>query len=586
MVKKRPSFLSGNFSVKIDGTIRQLRPTSAFAESASNQLFPRVQSVVSLKTRIKRGLVSALPLILCPSANAEASSKTPAVAVRRPNVVIIYMDDLGWKDIVCAGSTYYETPNIDRLAANGMRFTRAYSAAPLCAPSRGALITGKAPARLKYTTVCGAGSSKDDSLYPQTKQFGIHNQNLEAPMRHALGSTEVTFAQRLQAAGYRTEFLGKWHCGTEEGYRPEQRGYDVAKGYFQFKDGSCYPHYLDKESLGDLVGLPDAKEGNWLADLLTDEACRFIQENRDRPFLLHLCHYLVHGPVTAKKELLEKYQNKPGTDQSNPKYATMVEAMDDSVGRIMRTLEESGLLENTLVLFISDNGGLTLDRRTSNYPLMGGKSFSYEGAYRVPLIAHWPARIKPGQINGTRTVGMDIYPTILEACGLEPDFTQHVDGLSLMGELTGSAKLKDRPLYFHFPHYTHATSPYSIIIDKGMKLIRYYNDAKGRFALFDLNKDEEEQMDLSSVLPETVQSLDAKLQTFLTESGACMPIPINSPEGKELVQLFNEKKLKGFSSHYLEEEDYITNKQTEREWALKERRQFEAMLKPPISTTP
>ncbi len=421
----------------------------------------------------------------------------PLAATEKSNIVLIYMDDLGWKDIGCAGSEFYKTPNIDRLSAQGVRFTRAYSAAPLCAPSRGAVLTGKYPARTKYTSISSGG--KDDSLYTQSKALGVGNTCLEAKDRHVVPSTETFFAEQLQEAGYATCFLGKWHCGSKPGYAPQDRGYDEVHAFWPNGDGDHYPHYLTQKKIDGMMGLPNAKPGDYLSENMTDQACEFITEQAkaEQPFLLHLCHYLVHGPIIPKEGLTEQYKERLkiiSTDQSNCKYASMVESMDDSVGQILGQLEKLGLLENTLVIFTADNGGLTLNEITSNYPLMGGKSFSHEGGYRVPFIASWKGRIPPGQLNDTRIIGMDIYPTLLQAANLPPNPGQHMDGLSLMGEFTQGregARLPERPLYFHHPHYTHASSPHSVIIDDGFKLeekkgtFRYsYGGKKGDIPLF------------------------------------------------------------------------------------------------------
>lgn len=510
-------------------------------------------------------IVLMIPVLVC----AAAMPATP----QRPNIVLIYMDDLGWKDLSCSGSQFYQTPNIDRLAAQGIRFTRAYSPAPLCAPSRGAVLCGKCPARTKFTSIMA--HADDDSLYTQSKALGVGNQCLEAKHRQALPSTETLFAERLKEAGYRTCFIGKWHASRAPGYHPKDRGYDEV---YALRKAGGYPYYLTQEQIDSMEGLPGAEPGDYLPELMTQWACDFMarQVEEERPFLLHLCHFLVHGPITAKKDLVPEYTERLKTiqtDQDNVSYATMVQAMDDSVGRIINQLEQLGQLENTLVIFTSDNGGLTLRETTSNYPLMGGKSFSYEGAYRVPFIASWKGRIQPGQINDTRVIGTDIYPTILEAAGLPLDPEQHADGISLMGEFTQGQEgrlLPPRPLYFHHPHYTHASSPHSIIIDGGYKLIRYYNDAAGGYALFNLEQDPNEQKDLCTSNPEILARLAKKLNDYLLEVGAELPVPADSEEGQRTLALHALQKNKGWSERY---KDYtnVMNKKTERELALKER---------------
>lgn len=502
-------------------------------------------------------------------------SGTLHAATAPPNIVLIYMDDLGWKDIGCAGSTFYLTPHIDQLANQGIRFTHAYSAAPLCAPSRGAVLTGKFPGRTKFTSICSGG--RDDSLWSQSKALGVGNPCLEAEHRQVIPSTETLFAEKLKAAGYATCFLGKWHCGTAPGYAPQDRGYDEVHALFN-RDGGHYPHYLTKDDIDQMVGLPNAKPGDYLSELMTDQACTFIktQANINKPFLLHLCHYLVHGPIVSKKGLKEKYVERlktVRTDQDNCKYAAMVESMDNSVGQIINQLEQLDLLENTLIIFTSDNGGLTLGEVTSNYPLMGGKSFSHEGGYRVPFIASWKDTIPPGQLNEKRIIGMDIYPTILQAAGLPLDPQQHQDGLGLLGELTAGKKgalLPERPLYFYHPHYTHASGPHAIIIDGDYKLTHYFNENTGAFSLFNIKKDPAEQNDLINEKPERVKQLAKKLDSFLEEAGVERPIPADSPKGQKTLKQHEEHTNKGWKKRYANHTKLI-DKKNERDRAMKER---------------
>ncbi len=507
------------------------------------------------------------------AATTVSAASNVAAAPKQPNMVLIYMDDLGWKDLSCTGSQFYKTPNIDRLAAQGVRFERAYSPAPLCAPSRGAVLSGKCPARTKFTSIMAHAG--DDSLYTQSKALGVGNQCLEAKHRQALPSTETLFAERFKAAGYRTCFIGKWHASRAPGYHPKDRGYDEV---YALRKAGGYPYYLTQEQIDSMEGLPGAKPGDYLPELMTKWACEFMarEAKAEQPFLLHLCHFLVHGPITAKKDLVPEYTERLKTirtDQDNIPYATMVQAMDESVGRIMDQLEKLDQLENTLVIFTSDNGGLTLRETTSNYPLMGGKSFSLEGGYRVPFIAHWKGRIEPGQINDTRVVGTDIYPTFLEAAGLPLDPEQHADGMSLMGEFTQGREgilLPPRALVFHHPHYTHASSPHSVIIDEGYRLVRYYNDAAGGYALFDLEKDAFEQTDLCYAKPEVTARLSKKLTDYLEAVDAELPVPVDSEEGRRTLALHAQGKNKGWSERY---KDYakVMNKKTERDLAMQER---------------
>lgn len=517
-------------------------------------------------------LLFAIPS-LCPVVPVHA-------ATRPPNIVILFMDDLGWKDLSVTGSAFYDTPNIDRLAAGGALFTRAYAAAPLCAPSRGALLSGKYPARTKFTSV--RSNAADDSLFSQSKMLGVGNTALEAAHRQNLPSTEKVFAERFQATGYATGFTGKWHAGRQPGYHPLDRGFDEA--YAIRKEGG-YFYYLTQPQIDLLEGVEEAQPGDYLPELMTNWATEFIgsQVAADRPFLLHVCHFLVHTPIVAKKDLVTKYERRREAmhnDQDHVAYATMVQAMDDSVGRIVDQVEALGQLDNTLIIFTSDNGGFTRGGITSNYPLMGGKSFAYEGGYRVPFIAHWPGRIPAGQIHSKRVIGTDVYPTMLEAAGLPLDPEQHADGFSLLGELTQGATgspVPDRALYFHHPHYTHASSPHSAVIDGDYKLIRYYNDETGRHALFNLSTDPGEQNDLAEMEPETVERLAGRLTDFLTEVDAELPIPSASADGRRLLKLHAEEATKGFSPWHKDATE-VMNQATERALALEERRVQERKL--------
>lgn len=439
----------------------------------------------------------------------------------KPNILFILIDDMGWKDIGCAGSTYYDTPHIDKLAAEGKRFLNAYSAAPVCAPSRGAIFSGKCPARTQLTTVFSGPAGPDDRLYDKSKYRGENDQYFEARNRHVLPSTEVILAQALADGGYKTGFFGKWHCGECPNYYPDDRGFHVAKGYrTKAAPTSRSGHWMKTfQEYG--ANLNGADKDAYVADVLTAECVDFIAENKNKPWVAVLSHYLVHSPIQPKPDKLARYKNKPTTDQNNPGYAAMVESVDDSVGRLIQAIEGLGLGRNTLVIFTSDNGGLT-PKNTSNYPLMGGKSFPFEAGMKVPFIVKWPGKIKPG-MSEERIVGMDIYPTMLAAAGLPLRPGQHVDGLDLMPLLTEDAKLKKRPIVFHYPHYTHATGPFSAIIADDWKLIRFYNDEHGGYLLYNLAADPEEQNNMAAVNAEMRDRLIWQLDSLLKEMKAEMP---------------------------------------------------------------
>jgi arylsulfatase A len=444
---------------------------------------------------------------------------TATERIDRPNILFVLIDDMGWKDIGCAGSTYYETPNIDKLASQGMRFLNAYSAAPVCTPSRGAIFSGKAPARTQLTTVFRGPAGPDDRLHDKSKYRGEKDQYFEARNRHALPRTEVILAQALADGGYRTGFFGKWHIGECPDYYPEDRGFHVAKGYRKQQNGAR-GHWMGAVHKT-LANLDGANRDAYVADVLTAECVTFMAENKDTPWLAVLSHYLVHSPVQPQPDKLARYKTKPTTDQNNPGYAAMVESVDDSVGRLMQCLRELDLEQNTLVIFTSDNGGLT-PKNTSNYPLMGGKSFPFEAGMKVPFIVKWPGKIKPGT-SEQRIIGMDIYPTMLAAAGLSPRPKQHVDGFDLMALLTQDATLEPRPLVFHFPHYTHATGPFSAIIDDDWKLIRFYNDEQGAYLLYNLGMDPQEQNNLAGTNKPMRDRLIRRLDMALDNMKAEMP---------------------------------------------------------------
>jgi arylsulfatase A len=432
---------------------------------------------------------------------------------RQPNFVLVLMDDMGWKDLGVTGSLYHQTPNIDRIGRAGMIFSRAYSAGPLCSPSRGALLSGKTPARTALTNVIQGFEDPYGGLHEITKPMEWPNGNtqyLEAFARHVLPLEEVTIAEALTEAGYVTGYYGKWHIGNSPAFHPDKQG---------FKHVNI---------LGERNGGPSAErpEGDpkWMRTLTTS-AVRFIEEQKDKPFFLMVSHYALHRPHQAHPELIAKYRALPATDQGDPVYAAMLETADDSIGTIDATLKRLGLQENTVFIFASDNGGLTLGPDTSNYPLLGGKSFPYEGGMRTPLLIRWPARIKAGSKTETRVIHMDLYPTMLEMAGLPPRPRQHLDGLSLMPLLSAGAALPNRDFYFHFPHPTHATGPYASVVSSEWKLIRWYNDTSGAYSLFNLAEDPGELVDLADGLPDRVKDLNDRLVRWQRETNAQMPLP-------------------------------------------------------------
>ena len=454
-------------------------------------------------------------------------SSAVASARQRPNIVIIYIDDLGWKDLACTGSTYHLTPHIDRLAADGMMFTQGYASAPLCSPSRGALLSGKYPARTKLTTVWDGGEHPADERLLEVSKPVLSRmiqrgnaQFLEARHRHALPRSEYTFAEALRDSGYVTAHFGEWHTGLQPGFRPQDRGFSVAAGHWKTLEGPA--GHFGKDFAGQLAGLENIKDDDFVADVLTGQAVDFIRARKDKPFALMLSHYAVHTPIKAKPADIALFQKLPASDHYNPTYAALVKSVDDSVGRVMDALCEAGLEGNTAVIFTSDNGGLT--PVTSNYPLMGGKSLGYEAGFRVPWIVKWPGRVKAGRKEKTRVVQIDLYPTVLEMAGISPNPRQRLDGVSLMPLLTSQGALPERPLFFHYPNYTGYTGPFSSVISGDWKLIRYYNDLDGRHQLFDLKTDPYELRDPVTEHPQKERELSSLLDKFLVECGAELPL--------------------------------------------------------------
>ena len=480
---------------------------------------------------------------------------------QQPNIVFFLVDDLGWSDVGCYGSTFHETPNIDRLAKEGMRFDNAYSTCHVCSPSRASILTGKYPARTDLTEWLGGR--------PERAYEKLHS----AKKLMSLPAEEITLAETLKKHGYATANYGKAHLRVN----PKTYGFDEAiTGWVRSYFHPFSPQYAKT--------LP-AKKGDYYTDKLTDAALDFIERNKDRPFFVHLEHFAVHDPIQGRKDLVAKYRKKlaampkpkgpeyilePNPDgppltaaelkalekddrlqlhqdkrvwwvkqvQDNVEFAGMLEATDQSLGRIRAKLKELGLAENTIVIFTADNGGMSasnqyrginhprrvLDSRfaSSNLPLRGAKGWNYEGGIRVPLIVHWPGQTKANSLSHAVVTGTDFYPTLLEMIGRPKLPKQHVDGKSFVPALKG--KPHDRgPIYWHFPHYSNHgyQSPGGAIRLGNYKLLEYYEN--GNVQLFDLEKDLGEQNDLSKAQPETTKKLLKMLQDWRREVDAKMP---------------------------------------------------------------
>ena len=439
------------------------------------------------------------------------------------NFVFFLIDDMGWTDAGCYGSTFYETPHIDRLAAQGMRFTDAYAACPVCSPTRASIMAGKYPARLKITNY-------------GTKPLPL---------------ADVTIAEALKEAGYTTFFAGKWHMGGTAQYWPDKQGFDfnVGGNATGGPKGGYFSPYQNAQ-------LPDGPKGESLTDRLTDESVKFLDAHKDKPFLLYLSHYSVHTPLQAKEKVVAKYTAKAAklpkkpttriespramTDlvQDNPVFAGMVESVDDSVGKIMKKLEALGIADRTAIIFMSDNGGLStlLNSRmkggkgapTCNLPLRAGKGWLYEGGIREPMIIKWPGVTKASSTCSTPVTSTDFYPTMLEMAGLAPKPAQHVDGVSMVPLLKGGTALERKAIFWHYPHNHGSGSIPSAAVRAGdWKLIEWYGEK--RVELFNLADDLSETKDLATSNPDKTRELHGMLKAWRKEVGAV--IPASKPAG-------------------------------------------------------
>lgn len=460
-------------------------------------------------------------------------STGPAIA-RQPNIVFILADDLSWSDLGCYGNTIHDTPNLDRLASEGIRFTQGYAPAPICSASRAAILTGKFPARLNFEFV-----TKDN---PGRQRLDVPLQS--PPFTLNLPLEEITMGEALAAAGYTTGFFGKWHVNQHyQGYlgwspthSPLQQGF--AHGSSNF--GSHPYAYREHHELKNQV-VPD---GTFAKDTLIDNAIEFIEEQREEPYFLYLSQYFVHDPVHSRCQwLIDKYRDRlpEHAAEVRASYAAMVETLDHLVGRVLDAIERSGEEDNTLVVFMSDNGGHP--NYTSNAPLRGSKWNLYEGGIRVPMIARWPEVLAPGVRDDIAVHGCDLLPTFCEVAGADTP-SPDCDGVSLLSVLKDQTAELERPnpMVWHFPYYhpekrfkkspaaigvgdfyTSQTRPQSAMLAGDWKLIHFYED--DRVELYNLNSDLAEQIDLASQHPELAARLKQQLLQQLDDMNARIPQP-------------------------------------------------------------
>ncbi len=497
-------------------------------------------------------LVSGLAL----STKASERPKPNAAETRRPNVVFFLVDDMGWVDSGVYGSQYYETPHIDRLASRGMLFTNAYAANPLCSPTRASILTGKYPARLGIV----AGARRRRSMATNTPR-------LLPESRRFLDPGEYTLAEALGEAGYRTGHFGKWHLGVAEGHWPEHHGYDVAWHGVPDAGPSAPNGYFSPYSF-EAGNIEPGPKGEYIVDRLTDEVLSFIEDNRDRMFFASVWQYGVHGPWDHKEEYTKQFVDKkdPRGQQGNPVMASMLKSVDESLGRIVDKLDELGLIDNTIILFTSDNGGnvhsntrtderkamadlaqprwrwLASYRRyaqylppTNNYPLRFGKGTLYEGGVRVPLIVSWPGAIPMATTSSEVVSSIDYYPTLLALLGLQAKEGVLFDGISLAPVLRDPGRKLDREAVFNFfPPEGGLLSAGGVTIRSGeWKLIRWFQaapDQPSHHELFNLTDDPGETKNLAATRPAKVRELDAQIDLFLKDVSCCRWGAKSTPE--------------------------------------------------------
>ena len=497
-------------------------------------MYITIKFIVQMKNTINSYIL--VMLFYLAMANTVLAENNTGKTVKKPNIVFIMADDLGYTDVSCMGSLFYETPNIDRIANHGMVFTDGYACSSVCSPSRASIMTGMFSARHGVTDWIGEASG--EAWRTAGEAWGLKNRHtpmLPADYVHNLPLEYLTLPEALKEQGYKTFIAGKWHLGGK-GSLPEDHGFDINKGAY-FAGVSMGGHFSPYRN----PTLPDGPDGENLQMRLAHETIDFIRENSQSPFFAYLSFYAVHLPLQTTKEKWEKYRDKAekmGIDstgfamerrlpyrlhQDNPVYAGLIESMDDAIGMVLKALKELGLDNNTIVIFTSDNGGVISgdDSSTSNAPLRGGKGYQWEGGIREPYFISVPWMNLSGSKCNAPVTGADFYPTILDLCELPNKSAQHKDGVSLV-PLLKNGQLPDRPLIWHYPHYgNQGGDPCSIIRLGDWKLIHYYESAHEE--LYNLKNDLSETKDVSVINPEVVNKLHDELFDYLNEVGALFP---------------------------------------------------------------
>ncbi len=447
----------------------------------------------------------------------------------KPNIILILSDDQGWTDAGFMGSKYYETPSLDALASNGMTFTNGYANAPNCAPSRASLLTGLYTPRHGIFTV--NSSARGNSAYRKI---------IPIPNKTILDTSLITIAEVLTSAGYNSISIGKWHLGNDSIGMPESQGFSENIGGNQIGHPKSYFSPYKNPNLS------DGPEGEYLTDRLTKEALNFIEKNKDHPFFLYLPHFAVHTPIQAKDSLTQIFKNKEAEGKhNNPSYAAMVKSLDESIGSVVNRIEELGLSKNTIIIFMSDNGGLGVV--TDMEPLRGSKGMLYEGGIRVPFVISWPGKVKASTICNIPVAGTDLFPTIIKLARIKPPKNLTFDGVSLKPILLKGKNIQERPIFWHFPAYLERnkgmntiwrTTPASAIRLGDWKLLEFYEDSK--IELYNLKDDPGETKDLSEINPEKKEELYILLDNWRKAVNAPIPVEKN-PD-------FDEKKYEQFKN--------------------------------------
>jgi len=459
-----------------------------------------------------------------------------AAKPKRPNILFFLVDDMGWMDTSINGSKYYDTPNMERLAAESMRFTDAHSASPLCSPTRASIMTGKFPQRLRITTPACHLPELDHT--PRVARSGPKwSRTVSVESRRKLPHAEFTIAEALKRAGYATSFFGKWHLGRDRKYWTGRHGFDVNVG----GTGAPGPRSYFSPYRNPMI--EDGPKGQYITDRLTTEAVKYLRKHKEtaagQPFFMCLWHFAVHAPFQAKTELIERFRKTtdPGGRQDSPTMAAMLKSMDESLGTVMDTLTKLGLADDTIVIFFSDNGGNMYNvvdgtTPTNNAPLRGGKGTVWEGGTRVPMMIKWPGKVKPRSVCNVAVSSEDFYPTTLTmAGGIKPRPNQVLDGVDLVPLITGRRKKLDRKaLFCHFPHENRVRANHgaaSTVRRGDWKLHRYYcrgKDFADTFELYDLKQDIGERNDLAARHPKIVAELNGLLDAHLKETASLIPV--------------------------------------------------------------